>query len=403
MKRIIFVDDDENVGQAMRRMLRPMRNEWDMAFAESGEEALELMAQSEPFDIVVSDMQMPGMHGSDFLTIVMDRYPETIRFALTGSPGGSSVIRTASIVHQYLLKPYDPQKLMQLIVRTFALREQLDRSGIRQILLEMGDIPSVPALYRDVLNEIQSETGSVARVAEIIERDIGMSAKLLQIVNSSAYGLRQEVTNVLQASSLLGLGNIRSLVLAAEALRPATQDKIPPNFKLDWLWSHSLRVAAYAKKIALLETNDQKMASDASTAGLLHDIGQLVLATKKTDEFGEALRIAADENRVLIEVEKEMFGATHAEIGGYLMKLWGLADPVTESITFHTVPSQADYDSFSLVTALHAANCLCEDMDDSIRKATPFDTVHMERVGLADRIDSWRDACREAEEAVAIA
>jgi len=394
LKRIIFVDDDPNVGQAMKRMLRPMRRQWDMVFATSAEEALDLMASQEPFDIVISDMHMPGMDGAEFLAAVMDRYPETIRFALSGSPGSGSVIDTASVVHQYLSKPFDPYELMQLIVRAFALRDQLEKSGIKQLLLEMGGVPSVPTLYREILKEMQSSNPSVQRVAAIIEKDAGMSAKVLQIVNSATYGLKQHVSNVIEAATLLGLSNIRNLVLAAESFEPADDADLPEEFKLEQLFEHSLEVAAYAKKIVLLETENRKMADDAFTAGLLHDIGQIILASKKSAEFGQALRTAAETGDLLIDVEKEMFGATHAEVGGYLMELWGLPDPITEAITFHSYPSGCEEESFTAVTALHVANYFSEGREeDSTVLTSSFDTVHMERIGLDERVEDWYDVC----------
>ncbi len=394
MKRIIFVDDDVNIGQAMKRMLRPMRQQWDMVFTTSGEEALELMAQEEPFDIVISDMHMPGMHGGEFLATVMERYPEAIRFALSGSPGGGTIVRTATIVHQFLVKPFDPQLLMQLILRGFALRDQLEKSGIKQLLMEMGGVPSVPTLYKQIVREMQSEKATVTRVAAIIEKDAGMTAKVLQIVNSSTYGLRQSVSNVVEAAALLGLSNIRNLVLAAEAFQPAKEDQLPENFKLESLWNHSLKVASFAKKIVLMETENQRMADDAFTAGLLHDIGQIILATQKTEEFGEALRQAEENCELLIDVERRIFGATHAEVGGYLMELWGLPDPITEAITFHNIPSGCEDDGFSVVTALHVANYFCEGNDDDDTTLTSsFDTFHIERIGLGDRVEAWYDTC----------
>jgi HD-like signal output (HDOD) protein/CheY-like chemotaxis protein len=396
-RRIIFVDDDENVGQALRRMLRPMRNEWDMEFASSGGEALEKM-ELEPFDIVISDMHMPGMHGADFLGEVMDRYPETIRFALSGSPGGDTVIRTSSIVHQFLVKPFDPHLLMQLITRAFALRDQLEKSGIKALLLQMGGVPSVPTLYRQIVQEMQREKPSVEKVAAIIEKDAGMSAKVLQIVNSGTYGLKQHVSNVVQAAKLLGLSNIRNLVLAAEAFQPTENDNLPSNFQIDALWEHSLRVAAFAKKIMYMETEDLMRSDEAFTAGLLHDIGQIVLATNKSEEFGEALRRAQEEGELLIDAEKAIFGATHAEVGGYLLELWGLPDPITEAITFHFIPSGCSEDEFCIATALHAANYFAEDEDDDgVALTSSLDNVHLERIGLGHRVEEWYDSCQADE------
>jgi len=397
-RRIIFVDDDENVGQALRRMLRPMRNEWDMEFSTSGQDALLRMAQA-PFDIVVSDMHMPTMHGADLLAEVMEKYPETIRFALSGSPGSDTLIRTAAIVHQFMVKPFEPMLLIQLITRAFALRDQLEKSGIKKLLLEMGGVPSVPVLYREIVREMQSEKPSVERVAAIIERDAGMSAKVLQIVNSGTYGLKQHVSNVVVAAKLLGLSNIRNLVLAAEAFQPAKEGKFPANFAIDGLWDHSLRVASYAKKIVLLEGLDPRVSDDAFTAGLLHDIGQIVLATQRTEQFGEALTIAQTKGQLLIDVEKEIFGATHAEVGGYLLELWGLPDPITEAITFHNIPQGCSEDEFCVATALHVANYFAEDRDEEgVHVTSALDTIHLERIGLSHRIEEWYDRCHDEAE-----
>jgi HD-like signal output (HDOD) protein len=341
-------------------------------------------------------MQMPGMHGADLLTGIMQRYPDTIRFALSGSPGGDTIIRTSSIVHQFLVKPVEPTLLMQLITRAFALRDQLEKSGIKQLLLEMGGVPSVPILYRQILQEMQRPRPSVDRVAAIIEKDAGMSAKVLQVVNSGTYGLKQHVSNVTVAAKLLGLNNLRSLVLAAETFQPAEQDAFPANFAIETLWEHSLRVASYTKKLVQMEMENQKVADDAFTAGLLHDIGQIVLATKKTAEFGEALREAQKTSTLLIDVEKRVFGATHAEIGGYLLELWGLPDPITEAITFHNIPQGCSEDEFSIATALHVANYFAEDRDEEgINVTSSLDTIHLERIGMTHRIEEWYDRCHE--------
>jgi HD-like signal output (HDOD) protein/ActR/RegA family two-component response regulator len=400
MRRIIFVDDDINVGQAMKRMLRPMRREWDMTFCTSGEEALEIMATTEPFDIIVSDMHMPTMHGAELLATVMEKYPQTIRFALSGSPGAESMIKTASIVHQFLLKPCEPHHLLGLITRAFSLREQLSDRRLQDVLLDLGGVPSIPSLYQEIIKEMQSADASVKKIAEIIEKDVGMTTKVLQIVNSASFGLAQRVTSVLQAATLLGIENIRNLVLMAEVFQPANEESLPKNFNIDHLWHHSLKVAAFAKKIAQSQVpEDKNVIEDAFTAGLLHDIGQIILATKKTEKFGEALTIAQNERRSLIEVEKDLFGATHAEIGGFLLELWGLPDPIVESITFHTYPSSCPEQEFTSLTAVHVANYFCEDSEDEESlEANKIDTDHLEILELTDRMEEWYDICHNDDE-----
>jgi HD-like signal output (HDOD) protein len=124
-----------------------------------------------------------------------------------------------------------------------------------------------------------------------------------------------------------------------------------------------------------------------------------VLATKKTKEFGEALRIAQTKGELLIDVEKAMFGATHAEVGGYLLELWGLPDPITEAITFHLIPQGCSEDEFCIATSLHVANYFAEDRDEgSVNVTSSLDTIHLERIGMSHRVEEWYDRCHDEAE-----
>ena len=395
-KRIIFVDDDPNIGQAMKRMLRPMRAEWEMTFCTNGEDALADMAETGAYDIVVSDMHMPGMHGHELLTRVMDEYPSTIRFTLSGSPGAESMIKTSAIVHQFLTKPCDPQHLLGLISRAFELRDQLNDKRIRSILMGVQGVPSVPILYKQIMKKMQEKNVTIEAIAELIETDVGLSSKILQIVNSSDLGLALRVTDIKQAVAVLGLENIRNLVLMAEVFQPANTNTMPDNFDIDTLWTHSIKVAKYARTIAESEHKDPKVAEDSFTAGLLHDIGQIILATRCTEDFGRAIAKSQQEGIPLIEAEIEIIGATHAEIGGLLLELWGLPDPIVEAITFHTSPSLSSQNEFSALTAVHVANYFSEDQENEIvSDAEGIDTVHLEFLQLVSQMEEWYDICHE--------
>jgi len=351
MKRIIFVDDDVNIGQGMKRMLRPMRNEWDMVFCTSGEEAVQLMKETGAFDIIVSDMHMPGMGGDELLKHVLEEYPQSIRFCLSGSPGADTVIKTSAIVHQFLAKPCDPSFLLGLIIRAFELGDQLSDKRIQSILMDVGGVPSMPVVYNKIKKAMEDPATTVNIVSELIETDAGLSSKILQIVNTADMGLAQRVTNVVQATTLLGLENIRNLVLMAEVFQPADADSMPENFDLDSLWNHCLQVAKYAKSISGTESIDK---------------------------------------------EKEIVGATHAEIGGLLLELWGLPDPIVEAIIFHTNPSMSSQSEFSALTSLHVANYFCEDKDDAVVvDAEGIDTIHLEELMLTAKMEEWYDICHE--------
>jgi HD-like signal output (HDOD) protein len=293
-----------------------------------------------------------------------------------------------------------------LVSRAFAVRDRLKQCPLRQRLLRVGGIPSLPVLYQRVMVEIQSTDSCAASVAHIIEQDPGMSARLLQIVNSAGVGLAHRVSNITQAVSLLGLDRMRTLVLAAELYSMLDNRKLPRGFSADALWQHSLAVATYAKAIALGEGVEEDIVDDAFMAGLLHDIGLVVLATSLPDELAQVLALAKEKRLSLFEAERKLFQATHAEIGGYLLELWGLPDPVVVAISFHDFPSavpEEHYPSaypahgFTALTAVHVANYFHEDEQREAQGHPPVeaDVEHLNSLGFTEKLGAWWDCCQE--------
>ena len=406
MKRVMFVDPDAASTERLKKALEHQKAYWNMGFTASGARAFEVMEASGACDVVVAELALQDMDGVEFFKELAERYPETVRISLTDTTDGRILARAASLTHQFLGKPCDPKHLTVLVSRAFAVRDRLRECPLRKRLHDVGGIPSLPVLYQQVMAEIQLPDSSAASVAAIIEKDPGMSAKLLQIVNSAGVGLANEVSNITQAVSLLGLDRMRTLVLAAEMYTLIDTAKLPRGFSAESLWNHSLAVGAYAKNIALVEGVDNKIVDDAFMAGLLHDIGLIVLATGLPDELGEVLQLAKERGLPLFEAEKEIFQATHAEIGGYLLDLWGLPDPVVLAITFHDYPSgvpEENYPSacpehgFTALTAVHVANYFHEDEEKAAYGYPPMeaDAGHLSRLGFTEKMGVWWDACHQ--------
>ena len=396
MRRILFVDDEPNILQALQRMLRPLRKEWEMAFAESGAEALHLLAQR-PFDVIVSDMRMPGMDGAALLTEVMKRYPATVRFVLSGQSDKETVFRSIGPTHQFLAKPCDPDVLRAAVDRAFALRDLLGNENLKGLISQMPALPPVPELYAKLMKELQSPDASVGTVAKIIETDVGMTAKILQWVNSAFFCVRRHVSSPLQAASLLGLDTIRSLVLMLGVFSEVTFTKLPPRFSLEALSCHSMGVGACSEALCRKETVEDKLVSEAFTAGLLHDSGKLILAANCPREYGEVLARTQDNHQMLADAERGAFGCTHAEVGACLLGLWGLPDPVVEAVAFHHCPAKCPGQSFSPLTAVHVANILEHEEHTADRAAEPpqVDMDYLDRLGFQDRLSVWREVCSE--------
>ena len=266
MKRILFVDDEPKILGGLRRMLRSLRNEWEMEFAHSGPEALDRLAAS-AFDVVVSDMRMPGMDGTQLLSEVRELHPDTVRIILSGQCIGPT--------HQFLTKPCDGQTLKSALHRACGLRDRLPDRGMKQAVSGVQSLPGQPAVHAELLAELASSTVSMPRVAGIIARDVAMSAKVLQLVSSSFFGTRQRVPDAAHAADLLGLDTMKGLVDSGVAFSPLDAEESRARV-IEALNDHSLAVARAASQIAQTVTDDATLIGDARLAGLLHDVGALM-------------------------------------------------------------------------------------------------------------------------------
>lgn len=388
------MDDEPNVLEGLSRMLRPMRKEWDMAFAKSGQEALDMMAK-EPFDVIVSDMRMPGMDGATLLTRVTEEYPQTVRFILSGQSDRETIFRSVGSSHQFLAKPCDADVLKNTVDRAFALRDLLSGPAVKGFVSQMLTLPTLPEAYAKLVKELESPDCSISRVGEIVEADVGMTAKILQWVNSAYFGVRQHVLRATQAVSLLGLDTVKSLVLTVGIFSQAAKTNLPRRFHLERLWHHSVAVGAYARTISDCEGTDVKETSEGFTAGILHDVGMLVLASTISTEYDEILRAVQEQDVLLSEAERDHLGATHAEIGAYLLGLWGLPDPIVEALAFHHRPIQCLGRAFSPLTAVHVANCIEYEIHagNKPKEQPALDLGYLSKLGLQDRLTPWRDVC----------
>lgn len=405
MNRVLFVDEDKSALDSLRVVLHPMRATWDMSFTPDGQEGLRMMEAGGPFDIVVTELRMPIMPGTKFLREVMKTYPLTVRFVLSGDLDEQNLSQAAAVAHQVLAKPCDAHRLREVISRVLSLKDRFDNRFLKETLLNIGSLPSVPVVYTEVMREIQSENTSMDKIGKLIQRDPGMSAKVLQIVNSAHMGLRHKISSITHACTMLGMQNIKAFVLFAELFASAEKGKLPKGFSLDTLWNHGLTVGGFAKHIAEAADAPRNVMEDSYTAGLMHDIGLLILASQLPDKLVEVLNMKRTIPMTIWDAEKRVFGATHADIGGYLLDLWGLPDSIVGAITYHYYPSgrpESFYSStsedevggFDALTAVHVANFFCEGKEAKEHDLKPeIDAVYLERLGLSERVDRWYDVC----------
>ena len=395
-KQILFVDDEPKILAGLRRMLHGFRREWEMEFAQSAFEALDRLAAS-PFDVVVTDMRMPGMDGAQLLEEVIRLYPATVRIILSGQSDLQAVFRCVGPAHQFLTKPCHSETLKSTVAQACRLRDHLVDERQKRMVSRVKSVPSRPSLYAALVAELESAQASIERVAEIVSHDVGMTAKTLQLVSSGFFGTPQRVAGPAQAVNLLGLDIVKPLVFSTEAFSPF--DACEAERRLfERLIDHSVAVGRAASEIAVSETEDLVLVGDALLAGLLHDVGASVLAQHLPGRYFSMSGWFEPKRLSFRDVEKEALRATHADVGAYLMALWGLPDTIVEAIAHHHFPRLSSSRVFTPLTAVHVANALLEEqIVDVVGRPSPIDMDYLEQIGLAHRVETWREICLSAE------
>jgi putative nucleotidyltransferase with HDIG domain len=363
-----------------------------MHFAESGAKAIEALERAH-FDVVVTDMRMPGMDGAELLQVVRDRWPDAIRIVLSGYAELQQVVRLVPYAHQYYSKPCEAGQLENLIERCLQLHELLHQPTLRAVVGRVSKLPSIPKVYAQLQQLLTSDDASVHQVARLISTDAAIAAKLLQLVNSAFFRLARRITGIEQAVNHLGFGAIRNLVLSAEVFSSWPGQGAKCVLSLDKLQSHVHKVAAAAR--ALVAETPPK-ADDALLAGLLHDIGYWVLSNECQAELTQSVALAVAENIPLYQAETRIIGASHAQVGAYLLGLWGLPYPVIEAVAHHHTPesvAQSEFDPLAAVAIAHAL--LPEDDTSAFDASLPPDCdVDARFLGSVNAPFDWQEAER---------
>lgn len=392
-RRILFVDDDHNILDGLKRMLRGMRHEWDMELVQDPVEAVALIKNTS-FDVVVSDMRMPRMDGACLLSFVKDQCPDAVRIILSGYAEKELIMKSFRAAHQYLVKPTDAETLKDVIGRAIALRDLLTSKCLKHLVSRTDSIPSAPATYARIMALLAQQEVSAQEIGRVIEEDLGMTAKILQLVNSAFFGLPRRFSDIRQAVVYLGVDTVKALALTC-GIFSRFDSQGPSGLDVEALFAHSRFTGMLSGKIAEAEQMQKEKVEDAFIAGILHDVGKLIIADNFPGSYRSLLSSAtAGDHGTYAEAEIQSLGATHAQVGAYLMGLWGLPGSVVEAIAFHHQPSQCPTSVFDPVGAVHAADIFSHFMreaDTPIEDAIRWDMAFVERFACTKRIPVWLD------------
>jgi HD-like signal output (HDOD) protein/CheY-like chemotaxis protein len=390
--RIVFVDDDPQVLAALEVLLRCCKNCWEVHYLNSPQAALRLMA-TQRVDVLVTDMMMPAMDGATLLSHVIKRHPEVFRVVMSASTDREKTLQNLDLIHQYITKPVTGQELIHVVTRACELRKLVNNEDLRRHIAQINTLPCRPESYQHLRVLLAQRPFQHTAISQVISRDPGMTSKILQWVNSNFFGIRQRVTDVQDAVRLLGSDLLQDIIEKFNAFDdPCTLS--PRQIELNSLWDHSVRVAAYTKAIMVNQDQTQTQEiQDAYTAGLLHDVGKFILVEHFGSRYSQLLHRARMTGLNLRELEISELGVSHAEVGAYLLGLWGLPDSIIDAVAAHDQPAIPTESGMTLQAAVYLANMMDQAQDGprqypNIMAIDPDLMLNELRKDLVSRLDT---------------
>lgn len=394
MKRILFVDDEPSILRGLKRLLSPRRDRWHMAFADGGEQALAI-ARAQPVDVLLSDMRMPGMDGAQLMELIREEHPRTVRIMYSGYSELTTVLRAIPVAHQFLAKPSEPSRLEAVLDRACAMQDLLADGPLRDRAGGMASLPVHADLYDELRGLLNSAHATEQQVASLIAADPGMSAKLMQLSYGSFFGAPPPITSILEAVEFFSLRMIKRLALDIELFSALPKEAIPRRLSLERERRHAQLVGSVAGALMSDDGQDEQ-AQMAQLAGLLHDVGKLLFTEGLAPGFDAARDASAPSDRPDHERERDILGASHAEVGGYLLGIWGLPTKLVEAVALHHTPGRTGDGAPStggrpldLPTAVFIADGLVQELTGE--RTAGVDVGYLEQLGVSDRLARWRE------------
>lgn len=403
-KRILFVGGGTPAQARLLSELKASNPAWSAVFSQAAKDALAILDQAK-VDAVVTDDTLPDMDGFTFLNSVQERHPESHRLIVCEMADSNAGLKTTRVAHHCVPKPWESEAVRDVLERAFERSVWLSSGAVRGLVQRMPVLPSPPTLYFEIVKALRSDEADLEDIFRRAAQDPALTAKLLQVANSAVLGLRHKVTSAEDAIGYLGLETTRSLVLLGHTFSYCDKARTA-GFSIEGLWGHSLTVGAIARKIAREEKEAPEVVDESFLAGLLHDIGKLLLAVNMPDQYSRVIARVREAgppssktgNRLTLwQAENEEFGTNHGEIGAELMAIWNLPMTVVEALAMHHRPTKLLSSTFSPLTAVHVADVFSYEFSgtqDPLEYAE-IDTAYLSDLGLFNNMEAWRTACQE--------
>ncbi len=376
--------------QVLMDIIQVLGPGWQAVSVTSEAHALAQLEQRS-FDALLVDFNLSSPDASQLLNQALEKRPEMTRFLLAYEADLALVAAYVSGPHQILPKPVETASLKSRIESGVAPHDSKRIQSPGDPCTGASASTAVPAVYAEVLKALDSQGVTTRQVGEIVAGDAALTSEVLRLTSSAYLGMPRDITDPVEAVELVGLETVKALVMALRFLAEHSQLK-RGYLSLEKIWQHSTNVAQLARDLVLFETQDRVLAAEALVAGLLHDLGKVVLASNFDDLYGRVHSLAHKQPVALWDIEKEMFGASHGEIGGCLVGMWNMPGSVVEAAAFHHEPPLGESQHLTPLAAVHIANVLEHQLhpSDEFRVAPAISTAFLNELGLLQRLPVWR-------------
>lgn len=391
---VLFAGPDPvSVGQFHTQVPKD-QSTWELATAESGEETFRHLKQGR-FDAVIFDDEFPRSELDAFYQ-TLEPQSSTVAFIRSDRMAPSA---EGEVPLPVLSKRSDLKAVDSAIRRGLLRRELGLNAAVQTLSSETKTVPSLPSTFQQICRELENPEVDLETVAMHLSNDPVISARVLQAVNSAAFGLAREISNTFEAVSLLGVEETRSLVLFSGMVAQFDASRCA-GFMVEAYWMHSLITAQFARWICRQEACPKTTGEQAYTAGLIHDLGKLILAANLPERYTETIRHMKSNRCSAAVAEAEILGVDHALLAGYMLADWALPYEIIEAVAFHHEPQRSDSDPFSPCAAVHIADALAHERNAGEKDTTleRLNLPFLQSRGVLDHYPDWRKICGKLED-----
>lgn len=400
MSIILFVDDENNILEGLRRRLHSARPDWKLSFAQNAESAIAQADEIEP-DVIISDMRMPGMDGAELLTLMQQKHPHSARIILSGFSEQDAVLRTVGPAHQYLAKPCDDQLLLETIDNALDLRHLLTNPDLRALVGGIDTLASPPTTYTSLVKALEDPLVGNEKLTSIVDSDIALTAEVLKLTNSAYFAIRQKVTSVSLAIRMIGIDTLKALALFTGLFRSYDGPKADAS-RIMQLCHRSQQLGVLATLIAEQEKLAPEIVNVMAAVGMLSHTGSLILYAFRSAEMTDIIKRVEQEDIPVYIAERDQLGAAHPEIGAYLLGLWGFPSAMVQTVAYHHRPQDTPHNEMNALTTIYVAQNLAREVAIERRTGkapeSRIDIEYLERLGKAHRLSAWRETAKLVEE-----